>query len=406
MENKNILPVLLGADLNCYSVARAFNEQYGVKSKAFGKYRIGVTSNSKIIDFEENKNISDENFLINKLLSFAEENKDSELYLIGCTDEYAELIINNKDKLKDKYFISCPEKELSKKIISKDNFYNMCEERGIPYPKNYIFEKTNDFSELEEKNLGFSYPIIIKPSSSIEYWHHEFEGMKKVYTAENAKEAKDIISAIFSSGYDKSIILQDLIPGGEDTMYVLTAYSDKNAKVRMASLGHVLLGEHTPKGLGNHVAIITEYHKDITDKLIKFLEDINYTGFSNFDIKFDPRDGSFRVLEINLRQGRSNYYVTSSGINIASMLVKDNRNEFKDKINICKNEFFWHTVPKKIIYRYIKDKNIKSKVQKLVSEGKSASSLFYKYDMRLNPSRSAFVFIHNQRYFKKYKIYK
>ena len=61
---------------------------------------------------------------------------------------------------------------------------------------------------------------------------------------------------------------------------------------------------------------------------------------------------------------------------------------------------------KKIIYRYIKDKNIKSKVQKLVSEGKSASSLFYKYDMRLNPSRSAFVLIHNQRYFKKYKIYK
>ena len=36
MENKNIIPVLIGADMNCYNVARAFHEQYGVKSYASG----------------------------------------------------------------------------------------------------------------------------------------------------------------------------------------------------------------------------------------------------------------------------------------------------------------------------------------------------------------------------------
>ena len=46
-----ILPVLLGADLNCYSVARAFHEAYGVKSHAFGRYVLGATQHSKIIDF-------------------------------------------------------------------------------------------------------------------------------------------------------------------------------------------------------------------------------------------------------------------------------------------------------------------------------------------------------------------
>ena len=39
----SLMPVLLGGDMNCYSVARAFHEAYGVKSVAFGRYRMGET---------------------------------------------------------------------------------------------------------------------------------------------------------------------------------------------------------------------------------------------------------------------------------------------------------------------------------------------------------------------------
>jgi D-aspartate ligase len=106
-------------------------------------------------------------------------------------------------------------------------------------------------------------------------------------------------------------------------MYVLTAYSDGEGKVRMMCLGHVLLEEHTPKGLGNHCAIITEQNKALMEKYKAFLEEIGFVGFSNFDIKYDNRDGSYRAFEINTRQGRSNYYVTSSGNNIARLVVSD-----------------------------------------------------------------------------------
>ena len=50
MKNVKIQPVLVGGDINCYSVARAYHEAYGVKSIAFGKIRIGATNHSKIID--------------------------------------------------------------------------------------------------------------------------------------------------------------------------------------------------------------------------------------------------------------------------------------------------------------------------------------------------------------------
>ena len=50
MTDAKITPVLLGADLNCYNVARAFHMQYGVKSYAFGRYAVSATKYSKIIN--------------------------------------------------------------------------------------------------------------------------------------------------------------------------------------------------------------------------------------------------------------------------------------------------------------------------------------------------------------------
>ena len=40
-----------------------------------------------------------------------------------------------------------------------------------------------DAAALSPEALGFAYPVIVKPSSSILYWTLPFDGMKKVYTA-------------------------------------------------------------------------------------------------------------------------------------------------------------------------------------------------------------------------------
>lgn len=402
--DKNILPVLLGADLNCYSVARAFHEAYGVRSHAFGKRALGETAHSSIINFKGMEDLASPDVLCRTLLSFAKANKGAKLYLVPCTDEYALAVSRESGLLGKYYFFTCPESELARKLSSKEFFYIICREHGIPFPETVCFYSDTPLSRLDE--LPFPYPIIVKPASSAEYWHAPFEGMKKVYTAKNAAEARDIISRTFAAGYKNSIILQERIPAREDDVFVLTAYCDKNAHVRAACMGHVLLGEHTPKGLGNHVAIVTEHHAEITEKLCALLEDIGYTGFANFDILFDRRSGGFTVLELNTRQGRSNYYMTAAGMNVAELLVRDARGELPEGNRVCRESVFWHTVPKSIIYNYITDKALLGKVRALAKEGKESTSLFYGKDILRRPLRAAYVLIHNMRYFGKYKKYR
>ena len=54
------------------------------------------------------------------------------------------------------------------------------------------------------------------------------------------------------------MVLQKMVPGGDDHMRVLTAFSDENGKVRAMCLGHTMVEEHTPPRLGNHAAIVSE----------------------------------------------------------------------------------------------------------------------------------------------------
>ncbi|MBQ4043435.1 MAG: ATP-grasp domain-containing protein [Clostridia bacterium] len=401
----NIIPVLLGADLNCYNVARAFHQQYGVISYAFGRYAVSATKYSKIIRFTAVPDIDSDEVMLRTLTEFAAAHEGAKLLLFGCTDDYAAMIIRHKADL-PQYTCPYPDERFLSTVAYKAEFYETCEKYGIPYPKTVILKQAADESALTEDALGFAYPIVIKPSASAVYWKYPFDGMKKVYFADSPADAAAIIAQIYASGYDEKMILQQRIPGGDVYMRVLTAFSDRRGKVRAMCLGHTMLEEHTPKGLGNHAAIITEPVSTLpfADKIRNMLEDMGYTGFSNFDIKYTGEGDDFRIFEINLRQGRSNFYMTAAGMNLAKLAVELYDDE-GDSVQMCENEHFWHHVPRAVAYTYTEDAALVARAKALRKAGKETSSLWYAPDVVTNPMRLICVAETLRRQFGKYKKY-
>ena len=400
--NTDLIPVFLGADLNCYNFARAFHEAYGVESYAFGRYAMAPTKYSKIVHFTIVPDIDSEPRVLH---DFAKQHPGKRLFLFGCTDDYAAMIIRRKAELPE-YIAPGPAADLYGSIQKKAEFYEVCDKFGIPYPTTKVLTAPVDAAELTEDKLGFAYPIIVKPSSSVAYWKFPFDGMKKVYTAADPAEATSIVQQIYASGYPDKMILQEMIPGGDDHMRVLTAFSDENGKVRAMCLGHTMVEEHTPHGLGNHAAIVAEDTTalPLVENIRQMLEACHYTGFSNFDIKWSDKPGDFRVFEINLRQGRSNYYVTATGMNIAKLVVEKWNDGGSDCV-LNRNEVFWHHVPAKVAFTYTEDKQLVAHAQGLKAQGKEACSLLYGPDLRLNPLRTACVLEQLRRQFKKFKTY-
>lgn len=404
--SQTIVPVLLGADLNCYNIARAFHMKYGVKSYAFARYAISATKYSRIVHFTCVPDIDHDSVMLDTLHRFADAHIGDRMVLFGCTDDYVAMIIRNREELSD-FVIPYPPKEMLTTVSKKAEFYEMCDKFGIPHPDTVVLTDKTTADALSPEKLGFSYPIIVKPSSSVDYWKHSFNGMKKVYTADSPERAAEIVNEIYSSGYPEKIILQEFIAGGDSQMRVFTCFSDEHGKVRAMCLGHTMLEEHTPKGLGNHAAIVTEPVSSlpIADKIKDMLEALGYTGFSNFDIKL--REGTkddFRVFEINLRQGRSNFYLTSAGLNVAYLANEVYESDGND-CNKVENVVFWHHIPKSTAYKYTEDKALVEKAKKLAREGREYSSVWYTPDMRFNPLRTLCVLEQLRRQKGKFKKY-
>lgn len=405
MDDK-ITPVLLGADLNCYNVARAFHMAYGVKSYAFGRYAVSATKYSRIVNFHCVPEIDNDAVMLDTLHRFADAHLGEKLVLFGCTDDYVSMIIRNHDELSD-FICPYPPASLLDSISKKAEFYETCDKFGIPHPDTVVLTKKTTAADISADKLGFDYPIIVKPSSSVDYWKHPFDGMKKVYVADNAEMAEKIINDIYDAGYPEKMILQEFIAGGDSQMRVFTAFSDKDGHVRAMCLGHTMLEEHTPKGLGNHAAIVTEPVSEfpIAEKLRAMLESIGYTGFSNFDIKL--REGTkddFRVFEVNLRQGRSNFYVTSAGINIAKLAAETFESSGTDCVS-CDRRIFWHHIPRSVAYKYTEDRALVETAKQLDREGLGYSSVWYPPDLKMNPLRFICVAEQLRRQKKKFKIY-
>ncbi|MEI3230412.1 MAG: hypothetical protein V8S24_03655 [Gordonibacter pamelaeae] len=118
-------------------------------------------------------------------------------------------------------------------------------------------------------------------------------------------------------------MLQDFIPGGDDAIRTLTTFSDASGELRVVSGGVVCLQDHDPTALGNPLCIMGEREQAIIDGARRFLKEVGYRGFANFDIKYDERDGSFRFFEVNTRCGRNTYYMSLGGQNFVELIVRE-----------------------------------------------------------------------------------
>lgn len=373
---REFVPVILGGDINTYSVARAFYEEYQIKTTVMGKYPSGPSYGSRIVDYIPNEAIDQEETFLNQINEFAEAQPQKKIIVLGAGDNYINMITKYRNQLAENIIAPFISHELMDNLQRKDYFYNLCDEVGVDYPETVIVTpKTGlDFE------VPFSYPVILKSSESIHYWDYPFPEQEKVFTMNNREELDEMITKIYEAGYPENLIIQDMIPGNDEHMYVLTSYSDQKGKVTMMCLGHVLLEEHTPLGKGNHAVIITDYNEELINQAKDFLEKINYVGYSNFDIKYDTRDGKYKFFEINTRQGRSNYYVTGSGFNIARYLVDDYIYNVEKDLEVAKEPYLWWVVPKQVAFTYIKLQKNLNLMKRLIKEKKVVNPIFFRSD--------------------------
>ncbi|MDO5331442.1 MAG: hypothetical protein Q4E99_02070 [Bacillota bacterium] len=381
MSEINFLPVLLGSDINAYSMARAFHEEYGIQSIMAARDRSGITGKglTNLFIYVENKKLDETDEFLKTLQEIMDEyGKEKQLLLIGCADHYVRLIVENKTLLKSAGFVvPYSDKQVLDNITLKENFYYLCDKYKVEFPTTFIYKPWMNY----EVDYNFPYPMVVKASDSVAYHKNKFEGFQKAFFVNNKEELIKTLKLIYANGYDGNMILQEMIPGPDSNEYDLQMYFGSDHKAKLLNLGNVLLEEHTPTAIGNNAATMTVFDKDLMLSVAYMLEVIGYEGFADADIKLDPRDGIYKIFEINIRQGRSNYRVTGGGHNLAKLVVDDYIYHKPLEQVLVDEPFFWHVVPIGLVYTFVQDKKKVAQVRKLVASGKVCSSTEYSEDM-------------------------
>ena len=397
---QNFQPVLLGSDANVYGMARSFYTAYGVVSDVICKAVLVACRNTKLVRIAKvEPKLEEDEVFVATLLDYAKAHAGTPLVLVSCADGYTILLARHREALAPYFRFACPDLATVLTLDIKDNFYRACDAYGLDHPRTATCTAQN----YKTAELPFDFPVIIKPSNSMAYWNCHFPHKKKVFLAENREDFDAITTAIYGSEYQDDLILQEYIPGDDSNMRVMNCYCGRDGKVKLIALGNALLEEHSPEGIGSYAAIINGYDEKLNQQMKNFLEGIGYVGFANFDMKYDHRDGTYKLFEMNLRQGRSSYYVTAAGYNLAKWLVDDVLYHKDMECTVAKNKVLWTIIPLKIIFDYVKSESVKAEAKALIKAGKVCHSYYYEGD------RSLKRWVHYKKnqfhYFEKYKRY-
>ena len=380
IEKQKFIPVLIGADIGTYSIARSFYEEYGIKSKTFSQEVLGAINNSKIIDMTTIPNLTKEK-LLEELKNFANKTKKTKKILLACSEWYVDIIVLYKKELEKDYIIPYVNKNILDNIVRKDNFYKVCEQLDIDYPETIVVTKDN----YKDVQIPWQYPIIAKNSDKNTWHYAEFPGKKKIFRIKSEEELRTVLDNVYNSSYCDTFCLQKMVPGDDYNMRVLTCYVNKKHEVVFSCLGQPLLEEKTPGAIGNYAAIITrEMEKDILEQAKKFLKEVKYVGYANFDIKYDSTDNKYKFFEINVRLGRSNFYMTASGANYCRYVVDEyvNNKELKKEV-IAYKPWLYTIIPNYVVKKYVSSKKIVKEYLTLKRQKKYTHPLYYKKDINL-----------------------
>ncbi|MBA7630451.1 D-aspartate ligase [subsurface metagenome] len=255
---------------------------------------------------------SEESFLV--FLQNLAVNENLMDWVVYPTDDETVYFLAKNKKFLEKYFtITTPDWHITKYTYNKKLTYQLATELEIPIPKTYFPNKPEDIREFD-----LSFPFIIKPAI-VKKFYNVFG--KKVFVVNNETELKEFYDRTVEVIPTEEILFQEYIPGGSAVQYSFCPMF-KEGKVLTRIMAR-RLRQH-PIDFG-HASTFVETVKipELEETGSKFLKAINYYGIAEIEYMKDPRDGQYKLLEINPRLWGWHTISRKAGVNLPYHFFQD-----------------------------------------------------------------------------------
>ncbi len=224
---------------------------------------------------------------------------DRKAPLLITKDEPVLWISQFRNELSDAYEIYLPHKDVVNLLMSKTNFLELAAREGWPIPTSWKIDNKDD---LMSGLPDVTFPCILKPRvKNTEFRKYSPRKAFKLATAHQLVEVYNMVAQ-----WEKEVIIQEWIEGGDDRIAFCLSYYDRNGKPIVLFPGRKLL--QWPIECGN-TAISEPAPKEWEELIIVLTERIwEKVGFKGIgSIEFKLRKDSDQLVIMEPTVGRTNY---------------------------------------------------------------------------------------------------
>lgn len=222
--------------------------------------------------------------------------------LFATSDATNELVARCAEILAKHLDFIVPPADLIRRIIDKRTQYPAAAAAGIPIPRTYFPASAADLHAVARE---LEFPCILKP-----YVSHRRPIRRKVIEIGSACELLE--SYRQHEGPGVHYMVQEIVPGGDDALFGYLGFWDAAGRER-AWLTKRKLRPYPPGfGDGSYQESVT--CEEVADQARDLLSTLGYRGLVGVEFKRDPRDGVFRLMEINPRTVSGNQLAVSAGV--------------------------------------------------------------------------------------------
>ncbi len=315
IKNNSTPVLILGCKIGALSIMRSLGSQgvsvYGVDEDSQSPGLTSRYSRRKFIKaFDEEKPQEYLDYLVH-----IGEELGSETILMPTSDELSVFVADYTHELSEYFIFPKNNSALVKAIISKEGMYKLAIEHGVATPLT-VFPCNLDDVVSYAKDPTF--PVMLK---GIYGNRLEIKTGKKMVIARFKEELIENYKVLEDPDLP-NLMIQEYIPGGDDQVFIFNGYFNEQSDCLAAFTGHKI--RQFPIHVGCASLGESKWNEDVARITIKFMKEIGYRGILDIGYRFDPRDGHYKVLDINPRVGQAfRLFVAENGMDVVRALYQD-----------------------------------------------------------------------------------
>jgi predicted ATP-grasp superfamily ATP-dependent carboligase len=233
--------------------------------------------------------------------------------LFPTRDETVAALSRHRAELAQFFRVTTPEWDSVKWAWDKKSTYDLAERLDIPCPQTFTVRSVAELPKLYSR-----LPLAIKPAVKENFF---YATGAKAWRANTTAELHSLFEKATRQIPHEEVLLQEIVPGDGETQFSYCAF------FRDGAAHNVLMARRArqhPREFGRAATYVESVDVPVVEELSeRFLKAINYYGLVEVEFKRDPRDGKYKLLDVNARTWGFHSLGAAAGVDFPYILFAD-----------------------------------------------------------------------------------